>query len=150
MPGPLPGQTVTAGSILGLSKYGTSLYGLGLPPEYLVEPMAAASDSYTSVLVTWHPPSGIIFRYRLLRSRYGFPVNENDGEVVYDTTVYPGNAYTDLRVSPGTYHYYGFYVLIDIADNIWVRSGFAACLAVQDYGSGRQLFDLLPEYFTTI
>lgn len=150
MPGPLPGQTVTAGTIFGISKYGTSLYGLGLPPEYLVEPMAAASITYTAVLVTWHPPSGIIFRYRLLRNRFGFPVNENDGDIIYDTTDYPGDSYTDLDISPGTYHYYGFYVLVDIADNIWVRSGFAGCLAVQDYGSGEYLFNLLPEYFITI
>lgn len=150
MPGPLPGQTVTAGTIFGLSQYGTSLYGLGLPPEYLVEPMTAASDSYTSVLVTWHPPSGIIFRYRLLRNRFGFPVNENDGDIIYDTTGYPGDSYTDLDVSPGTYHYYGFYVLIDIADNIWVRSGFAGCLAIENFGSGAYLFNLLPEYFITI
>src|SRR5581483_6180003 len=150
MPGPLPGQTVTAGTIFGLSKYGTSLYGLGLPPEYLVEPMTAASITYTQVLVTWHPPSGTIFRYRLLRNRFGFPVNENDGDIIYDTTDYPGDSYTDPDISPGTYHYYGFYVLVDIADNIWVRSGFAGCLAIQDYGSGEYLFNLLPEYFTTI
>lgn len=150
MPGPLPGQTVTAGTIFGLSQFGTSLYGIGLPPEYLVEPMVAASISYTSVLVTWSPPSGVIFRYRLLRNRYGFPVNENDGDIIYDTAVYPGNAYTDLDVSPGTYHYYGFYVLVDVADNIWIRSGFAGCLAVQDYATGAWLFDLLPEYFTTV
>jgi hypothetical protein len=150
MPGPLPGQQVTAGTIFGLSRYGTSLYGIGIPPEYLAEPMTAASNSYTSVLVTWNQPSGTIFRYRLLRNRYGFPVSENDGDILYDTVTYPGNSYTDLDISPGTYHYYGLYVLADIGDNLWIRSGFAGCLAVQDYGCGQWLLDLLPEYFTTI
>ena len=112
--------------------------------------MSAASNTYTSVLVTWHPPSGIIFRYRLIRNRYGYPVNENDGDLIYDQTTYPGDSYTDLDVSQGTYHYYGFYVLVDIGDDIWIRSGFAGCLCIQDYGTGAWLFSLLPEYYTTI
>lgn len=150
MPGPAPGQHITAGTILGITKYDAGLYGIGIPPEYLVEPMTAASNTYTSVLVSWHPPSGIIFRYRLIRNRYGYPVNENDGDLIYDQTSYPGNSFTDLDVSQGTYHYYGFYVLVDIGDDIWIRSGFAGCLCIQDYGTGKWLFSLLPEYFTTI
>lgn len=136
-------------AIFGISDYGTDVYGLSLPPAYLVDPMVAVPIDYGTLSVTWKQPSGTIFRYRMLSNRYGFPVDENDGNIIYDSGTYPGSAYVDTSVIPGTYHYYGFYVLADVADNIWIRSGFAACLAPQDNGTADWLYQNLPEYFRT-
>ena len=113
--------------------------------------MAATGTNYGKVSVTWNQPSsGIMFRYRLLRNRYGYPVNQDDGDILYDSDNYPGSTYVDQDVVQGTYHYYGFYVLVDIADNIWIRSGLAACLAPYDYDSAGWFMDCLPECLKTI
>jgi len=112
--------------------------------------MSAASIDYGSIRVSWKQPSGIMFRFRLLANRYGYPVNENDGTLIYDSVTYPGSSYLDQNVIPGTYHYYAFYVLVDIADNIWIRSGLAACLAVKNFSSSAQMLDLIPQCMKTI
>lgn len=137
-------------SVYGITPYGTSVYGLDLYPAYSVEPFTAQSVTYGTVQVSWTKPTGTILRYRLLANRYGYPVNENDGTVLFDSATYPGSNYADTSIIPGTYHYYGFYVLADLADNIWIRSGVAGCLAIKDYGSSEEMWRRLPNHFRTI
>jgi hypothetical protein len=136
-------------AIYGITVYGTDTYGLSLPPAYLNAPMSAIPVDYSTILVTWKQPSGIMFRYRLITNRYGYPVDENDGDIIYDSEDYPGSYYLDQSVIPGTYHYYGFYVLVDIGDNIWIRSGLTACLAPYPYEYGTWFMEHLPEYYRT-
>lgn len=137
-------------AVYGLTDYGTDVYGLSLPPAYLVDPMVASAQDYASIRVTWNKPTGIIFRYRLLVNRYGFPVNENDGTIVMDSAVYPGSVYVDPKVIPGAYHYYGFYVLVDEDDDIWIRSGVAGTLMTANFSSAQWMWDNIPEYFKTL
>ena len=142
--------TPTQGTVYGLSTYSSSTYGLSLPAAYQCAPMSAVSIDYGTVSVTWVKPTATyIARWRLIANRYGYPVDENDGSVVIDDLTYPGSSYLDQAVIPGTYHYYGFYVLADVETNLWVRSGFAACLTPVDYASGAMLLSLMPEYFRT-
>lgn len=112
--------------------------------------MSASSVDYGSIQISWNQPSGTIFRYRLLTSRWGFPVNENDGTVLIDSPAYPGSAYLHQQIVPGVMYYYGLYVLVDVADNIWVRSGVTACLAVKNFSSGDWLENCLPQFFKTL
>lgn len=91
----------------------------------------------------------MIFRYRLLSNRFGYPVNENDGNIIFDSEDYPASTYYDTGVIPGAYHYYALYVLVDLGDNIWVRSGLAACLMPGNFGSSKWFSDHTPEYFRT-
>jgi len=148
--------------IYGLDQYGpapgTNTYGLSLPPAFLVDPFVAASIDYGRVLVTWNKPSGVIFQYRLLKNRYGFPVNENDGDTLLDSGTpapgsppvpYPGSQYVDQNIIPGNYHYYGMYVLVDILNNIWIRAGVTCCLTNADFGSAAMMYNLIPEHFRT-
>lgn len=136
-------------AIYGLTKYGDDVYGLSLPPAYLSTPFTATPVNYGAIRVNWKQPSGIIFRYRLLTNRFGYPVNENDGNIVFDSLTYPASTYYDTGIIPGTYHYYAMYVLVDVGDNIWVRSGLAATLMPKNFGSSKWLFDHTPEYFRT-
>jgi hypothetical protein len=132
-------------AVYGISLLGEDTFGLSLPPAYLVDPMSAASIDYGSIRVQWRQPSGIMFRYRLLTNRYGYPVNENDGTIIYDSVTYPGSSYLDQNVIPGTYHYYAFYVMVDVSDNIWIRSGLTACLAIENWDSAGTMLSLIPE-----
>lgn len=79
---------------------------------------------------------------------YGCPVDQDDGEILIDTTAgYPGSQFNDTMVTPGAYHYYGFYVLINAETDEWVRSGFAGCLMVNNYGSDTQMLNLIPNFY---
>ena len=138
-------------AVYGPSVYGTSSqYGLDALPSYLCGQMAAQSTNYDQVLVKWTKPLGVIFRYRLLSSRSGYPINENDGVILIDQAGYPGSIYIDQKVIPGTYKYYGLYVQISAMDNTWLRSGVTACLTNQNHGSADWLENLLPSYFRSM
>jgi hypothetical protein len=138
------------GAVYGRSVYGQATYGLDAPPAYLLPTFTASAVDYEHALVTWSKPSGTIYRHRLLSSSYGFPVDETDGNILIDSAAYPGGQYLDPKVTPGAYVYYGYYVLVDIADNIWVRAGLTSCLVTQNYGTAGTMARLIPEVFKTI
>lgn len=134
-------------TVYGITEYGTDVYGLSLPPAYLVPNFIATPVSYSNVRITWGKPAGTIFQYRLLANRNGYPVNETDGTILFDQTTYPGGAWNDSAIIPGTYHHYGFYVLVDESDDIWVRAGVTGCLSPVNFGSSQWLWDSLPDHF---
>lgn len=140
----------------GIGKYGLPrVYGVPLYTPYTVEPIGSAenftaqSKDYTTILVKWsrpQVPNGItISQYQLVQNRYGFPVDQNDGNILLSSSNYFGNQYQDQNVIPGSFHYYGFYILL--STGAWVRAGFTSCLAVTNHGSGQELYGYLPNYF---
>lgn len=131
----------------GITLFGTDVYGLSLPPAYLVPDFTATPVNYSTIRVTWGKPSGTISRYRLLANRDGYPVNETDGTILFDQATYPGGSWNDYAIIPGSYHHYGFYVLVDPLDDIWIRAGVTGCLAPVNFGSSRLLWDKLPNHF---
>jgi hypothetical protein len=146
----------------GLYKYGPpNLYGPARPTttypggpavtlvsnDYLIDPFTATPVDYASIRLTWSAPDATtdtpMTEFRLLSNRYGFPVDQNDGLTLFDTTGSPGVQYLDQNTIPGTMHYYGFYINTGSA---WIRAGFAACLMPVNNGSGARLLSWLPEY----
>lgn len=125
-----------------------NLYGLPLLTQYSVEPFTATPVNYTTIILNWTRPQAAAMSYRLIANRYGFPVDQNDGDIVMESASYFGSSYADLDVIPGTYHYYGIYIQTE--PTIWIRAGFASCLSPVNYASGQWMYDLLPEYFRTI
>lgn len=118
----------------GLTLYGSDVYGYDFPPDYRVDPFTADATNYNEITLSWTAPAGDILAYRLIKNRYGYPVDQDDGEILIDSLSYPGSSFVDTDVISGEYHYYGFYVLLNFTGNFWVRSGWTACLAVKDYG----------------
>lgn len=103
------------------------------------------------ISLSWTAPSSTFLEFRLLRNRFGYPVDQDDGEVLLDSVPYPGSAWVDTGVIGGTYHYYGIYLLISEGSfTTWIRAGLAACLAPQDLGSGAWLLSRLPQHFVSI
>jgi hypothetical protein len=138
-------------TIYGISEYGTSLYGAGLPSGYIVDPFTATPFNYQVINLAWVQCSNPIVEFRLLRNRYGYPVDENDGEVLLDETAWPGNAYVDTDVVPGSYHYYGIYLLVAQGNLFtWIRAGLTACLIQEDLSSDNWLYLLVPEVLRNI
>lgn len=134
-------------AIYGITAYGTDVYGLGRPTDYVLPSFTASAVNYSTIRVSWAKPSGTIFRYRLLANRYGYPVTETDGSILIDSGAYPGNAYYDSATIPGSYQHYGFYVALDPAATIWVRSGMTGCLTPADFASRQWLTEKLPAHF---
>ena len=140
-------------AIYGYSPYGVKspFYGIQAPDGYIVEPFTAQSLNYTTIQLNWQRPTAQFAEFRLIRNRFGFPVNETDGEILIQSDTWPGQIFHDTSVIQGNYHYYGIYLLILYADfYVWVRSGVTACLANQDYGSGAFLYGLIPDHMTQI
>jgi hypothetical protein len=132
----------------GITVYGTDTYGYDIPPQYRVDPFIAQSIDYKSVMLSWVQPGGDILAWRLVKNYYGPPTDQDDGEILIDTTTgYPGSSFVDTSVIPGVFHYYGFYVLIDFLGNEWVRSGTTACLAIKNYDSQDYFLNLVPSFF---
>ena len=134
-------------AIYGYSIYGEDIYGAQTSPEYRVDPFTATSIGYDTVGLSWSAPTGTVYAYRLIRNRYGYPVDQDDGEILIDSVNYPGSQYQDNSVIPGQYHYYGFYVQTNTAQDLWVRSAWTACLAINDYDTADELSILIPNYF---
>lgn len=138
-------------AVYGVSIYGQETYGYDIPPQYRVDPFIATSTSYDQIMLSWAKPAGTILAWRLVRNFYGPPTDQDDGELLIDTTSgYPGNFFVDNDVIPGAYHYYGFYVLLDFLGNKWVRSGLTACLHVNSFQSSTLILDLMPAYYRNV
>jgi hypothetical protein len=137
-------------AIYGITERGTDTYGFSLPPTYVAPGFAAHPVNYGTIRVTWNAPSAQVYGYRLLTNRYGYPVNENDGNIVLASTTFPGGTYNDNQVIPGSYHYYGLYVLNAAVSGTWVRAGVAACLAPFNFASDKWMLSKLPEHFTQL
>lgn len=152
-------------STYGITRFGTDLYGLNRPvtvipggaaiptisSAYLIDPFTAVPVDYQTVLLTWSGPdpttSTPMDEFRLLSNRYGYPVDENDGTVLLDTTSAPGYQYADQNVVPGEIAYYGFYISTGAS---WVRAGFTSCLMPVYHGYDRVLLGYLPEYLRDV
>lgn len=99
-------------------------------------------------MVQWTQPQGTYYGFRLVANRYGFPVDQNDGNVLINSTTFPGTSYADQNVIPGSYHYYGIYLLVNnTLPQVWERCGFASCLMPANNGMGERLYELIPDYF---
>lgn len=127
---------------------------LQIPAGYSITPFTARAVDYENILVQWSEPmnSSNILDFRLLRSRYGFPIDENDGTILLDSpTGYTTSQCFDTQPIPGTMQYYGVYILLNLSGGqVWYRAGFTAVLALTDYGSAAILQSRLPEYFTMV
>lgn len=134
-------------AVYGVSIYGQETYGYALPPSLRVDPFSSASVDYQTIALSWTQPSGTIQAYRLIRNSFGYPVDQDDGEILLDSLSYPGSQFNDTTVVPGQYYYYGFYVATNLAAFTWVRSGLTACLAIKNFNSYTEMFNLIPDYY---
>jgi hypothetical protein len=154
-PGAPAGTTPPSGPFAPLPPPASSstpgLLGTLVPSGYSVAPLIAEAVDYETLFVSWAQPTGPFLDFRLVRNRYGFPVDENDGITLLDSggSGYPGNNYMDSDVIPGTMHYYGIYILVQVGTaQVWYRAGLTAVLAVANYDSSDlMLLQRIPEYY---
>lgn len=120
----------------------------GPQDQWTAAPFIAQSLNYDAVGISWTKPLGVPSRWRLLRNRYGYPVDQNDGDLLLDQPDWPGTFYLDQAVIPGQYIYYGLYAQTDAASDVWRRVAVTGCLATADSGKADWLANHLPGYLT--
>ncbi|MER5754300.1 phage tail protein [Streptomyces sp. NPDC002088] len=127
----------------GVSKYGLAKYGTDIRAEFDVSPFTATPADYSTVLLDWTAPAGSWDTLRLLRNRYGWAVNENDGEILLNQT-HKATSFVDKDVTGGHWQYYTIFIQ---ASGQWSRAGTVACLMPKDNGYTDLLYSLLPEHY---
>jgi hypothetical protein len=127
----------------GVSIYGLSQYGTDIHPEFDVSPFTATPVDYSTVLLDWKAPAGSWDRVRLIRNRYGWAVNENDGEILLDQG-HATTQFSDTGVVGGHWLYYTIFIS---ASGQWSRAGTVSCLMPKNNGYTDLLYDLIPEHY---
>jgi hypothetical protein len=127
----------------GTSLYGLSTYGADVHPEFDVSPFTATPVDYSTVLLDWKAPAGSWDTLRLIRNRYGWSVNENDGEILLDQT-HTGTSFVDQSVVGGHWLYYTIFIS---ASGQWSRAGTVSTLMPKNNGYSDLLYSLVPDYY---
>jgi hypothetical protein len=129
----------------GQSIYGLATYGTDIHPDFDVSPFTATPVDYSTVLLDWKAPAGSWDSLRLLRNRYGWAVNENDGEILLDQT-HTSTSFVDTNVAGGHWLYYTVFIS---ASGQWSRAGTVSCLMPKNNGYTDLLYSLVPEHYRT-
>jgi hypothetical protein len=127
----------------GVSLYGLSKYGTDIHPDFDVSPFTATPVDYSTVLLDWKAPAGTWDSLRLIRNRYGWAVNENDGEILLDQT-HAATSFSDKGVVGGHWLYYTIFIS---ASGQWSRAGTISCLMPKNNGYTELLYDLIPDQY---
>lgn len=129
-------------AVYGVSFYGIDPYGPTTYVDFSVGDFVAEPVGFDAIDLHWRSPRGTWDRIRVLRNRFGFSVDEQDGEILADTPGALSNL-TDPDVVPGAWHYYSIWIL---SADTWYRAGIATTLMLQDHGYGERMFESLPMY----
>ena len=136
-----------------MSRYGIDYYGIGYygptnPVLFDANPFIARPYDYGKILLQWRDPSGAWARIRLVRNRFGFPVNAWDGDILFDNVNgEEDNEFSDTGpLLPAQFYYYSIFVF-ETVQYTWSRAADAIGLSVKDYGNNTRMYDYLPEIY---
>jgi hypothetical protein len=127
----------------GVSIYGLAKYGTDIHPDFDVSPFTATPVDYSTVLLDWKAPAGTWDSLRLIRNRYGWAVNENDGEILLDQS-HTATAFSDKGVVGGHWLYYTIFISVS---GLWSRAGTVSCLMPKNNGYTELLYGLIPDHY---
>jgi hypothetical protein len=127
----------------GIALYGISRYGDDVQPQFDITPFTATPVDYSSVLVDWKSPAGTWDAVRLIRNRYGWAVNESDGEILFESG-HAATRFVDQNVVGGHWLYYAVFIY---ASGAWHRAGVTSTLMPKNNGYTDLLYSLVPEYY---
>lgn len=131
-------------AVFGRDFYGLAKYGADVQVEFDVSPFVALSTSYNAIYVSWNAPHGNWTRLRLIKSRYGYAANENDGQVVLETTPPGDTAYKDEGLVGGAWYYYTLFIE---QGGAWYRAGSTSAISLRDTGISALLWEKIPRYY---
>lgn len=133
--------------------YSTRKYGIPTLLDFDARPFTADSTTYGVIDLNWVRPSGHYVQFRLLRSSYGYAMNEFDGKLLLDLTMTdptsptPPTSYRDTDVQEGQFYYYTIWVQDNTVEHLWWMAGVATGLALKDFGYCDRFYELIPEWY---
>ncbi len=139
-------------AIYGRDYYGRAKYGGRQQLEMAVDPFTATVLGFNTVTLSWSEPGGDWAGFRLVRSSSGFPITEDDGQVLLDFPIgYSGATGEDFvdTTSRGGWHYYAIF-LWNSGAQIWERAAAVDALVPYDFRSTDRLWDGLPEHYKQV
>ncbi len=123
-----------------------SYYGPDSPLSFVAEDLQALSTSYGKITLSWTTPVGAWAKLKIVRNKYGYPVNITDGLTVFDTTRGLDPQFFDdtLPATEPRIFYYSVFVL-ETTQLQWVIAGRVSGLSVFNYNMQTKLYDYIPE-----
>jgi len=123
-----------------------SYYGPDSPISFVAEDFNAQSVGYGELNLTWITPTGAWAKLKIVKNKYGYPINVNDGQTIFDTT--RGNDpqfYIDINkpTEPKVFYYSLF--VFETTQLSWVLAGRTTGLSVYNYGTRTRLYDYVPD-----
>ena len=132
----------------GIDYYGVGYYGAGIATQYDAYPFTATPYGYGTIRLKWVTPTGSWAKIRIVRNKYGYPVDAWDGQVI--VSAYNGaiddNHPDDYNIEQGYYYYYSIFVL-ETVQYTWVRAANTYAVAVKHYGNGEKMYSYLPQIY---
>ena len=138
-------------AIYGISKYGApSVYGAAageLAGDYSAPFFTATSVDYGSIKLSWGVPNGTWSRFVVIRNSYGYPVDTDDGYLVFENADGSAMPYPDTGIATGREYYYAIFV--QTSDATWHLSARTTGLSVKDFGTLDQMWSCVPTAIRT-
>lgn len=135
-------------AVYGADFYALTKYGTPVAVDYGVDPFTAEPVGPGRIRVQWTNPPGNWTQFRLLRSRYGFAISPDDGDILLDLPARTTSGeFVDLdgdTPAPSPFRYYTLYLLIA---GSWQRAGLTSTLVLNTSTTTDTMLGLIPRYF---
>ena len=129
----------------GIDFYGTGVrYGNAALVQFNAAPFYTVPKAYGAINVIWNTPTGAWTKFRLVRNKYGFPVDPDDGFVLVERDNESFEEYfEDSNLEQGRTYYYSIF-LLPANQTDWVRAGNAYGVSVKDFNTLDRMWNYLP------
>jgi hypothetical protein len=133
-----------------MGRYGVDFYGTGVRygnaalVQFSAAPFYTVPKAYGTINVIWNTPTGAWTKFRLVRNKYGFPVDPDDGVLLVEKNNESFEEYfEDSNLEQGRTYYYSIFLLpANVTD--WVRAGNAYGISVKDFNTLDRMWNYLP------
>ena len=144
-----------------MARYGLDYYGLGKYGsessayiEFDASPFVANATGTKQITLEWTSPSGDWARIKLVRNTYGFPLNVDDGTLVYEATkgtdigyfIDTGAIPNNVGLKAGIPYHYSLFVL-ETQASVWTKAGNAVGISIKDFNAFEQMYSALPAIY---
>ena len=142
----------------GVDLYGQNYYGSGTLTlvDFDASPFTAVPSNYGEITLRWVIPSGDWSNIRLVRSRYGFPLTADDGDIILETAddnapnyyIDDGEFPANVGLIQGIDYFYSLFVL-KVVDGFWAKAGDAVTISAKEYDAPSTFYTSLPQVYQT-
>ena len=140
----------------GIDYYGAAYYGANTLVDFSAAPFIAIPYDYSTIQLTWTTPTGDWDYLRLIRNSSGFPIEADDGDILFEDTnansrtlyIDNGQVPNNVGLKGGDNYYYSIFVR-DSVSKVWKPAGIAIGISTKDYNTTTNMYNYLPTILTS-